>query len=620
MAFDFLPTNKAELKQKGWTDVDIILVSGDAYVDHASFGAAFIGRYLEDKGYRVGIISQPDWSTSTDFQQLGEPRLFFAVTAGNLDSMIANYSSEKKKRKKDLYSENGTPGKRPDRATIVYTNKLKQLFPETPILLGGIEASLRRITHYDFWSDSLRRPLLVDSRATILVYGLGEKALVTIAKRIEAKKRAGFKLEGELLGHNEGNCCYLSETKPKEAFFLPSYEELSASSDLFAKTELKHIKELSKKAPRKIAQQVQGKWLIVEPPKPPDEKELNNYWKLPFVRKAHPRYKQDIPAYGFVRFSLTAHRGCFGGCSFCTLTVHQGKHVISRSPESVLNELEVIVKDPAFKGTILDVGGPSADMYKSKCTSKDECSRLSCIYPQICPYLQQNQNEHLSLLKKVKSHPKVKNVFIGSGIRFDYSMQSHKYLQSLVSDFTGGQLSVAPEHLAPRTLDLMKKPDFSVYEKFRNKFLNISAKAGKEQHLIPYFLSSHPGTTLKDALTLALYLRDNNLRYDQAQNFIPIPMSLSAAMYYSELDPLTKKKIHVAKGRERELQKALLQPHLKTNNKLIAEALEILNKQDLYNYITYQGSYKNDTNKVKYTKHSRRKKHDNKRRVKRTGK
>lgn len=603
MAFKFLPTNLKEANQKGWQQLDIILVSGDAYVDHPSFGASFIGRYLEDKGYRVGIISQPDWKADQDFLSLGAPGLFFAVTAGNLDSMIANYTAEKKRRKKDLYTPGGQPGKRPDRATIVYTNKLKQLFPETPIILGGIEASLRRIVHYDFWSDALRKPLLIDSKASALVYGLGEESLVKIARKIESKKNSAVKLSGELICANIPNSCYLSASKPKNSLELGSYEQLITDKRLFADNALLHARELSKKQPGRIIQQVGQRFVVIEPPKQPAAKEYNSYWKLPFTREIYPGYRQDIPAYSFVRFSINSHRGCFGGCSFCTLTAHQGRQVISRSEESVLNELEkVLIKDPEFKGVIQDVGGPSADMYQSHCTMEKECSRLSCLQPEICAHLEQNQLKHLELLQKVKSRPEVKQVFVNSGIRFDYALQCPRYIEGIAAGFTSGQLSVAPEHINEKVLKLMQKPGFTSYQRFAAKFDEASKKFDKQQYLIPYFIASHPGTTLQDMLDLALYLRQNNLKYEQAQNFMPIPMSMSAAMYYSEYDPLSKRNLHVAKGRERELQKALLQPHLKSNHKLIKEALEALHRTDLLHYLRFEKGYKKACNKVKYSK------------------
>jgi uncharacterized radical SAM protein YgiQ len=571
MSFNFLPTNKAELALKGWDSVDIILVSGDAYVDHPSFGTALIGRYLEAHGYKVGIIAQPDWQQEEAFKALGAPNLFFAISAGNLDSMIANYSADKKRRRKDMYTPDGEPGKRPDRAVIVYANMVKKAYPKVPIILGGVEASLRRLVHYDYWSNKLRRSLLFDARADLLLYGMAEKAILETAERL--------KMQGSLAGI--GNSVYISNDQPpEESLELASYEELMGDKELFVKTVLLHEKEYAKKRPRKVIQKCQNKYVVAESPDQLNSEELDKLYQLPFTREIHPAYKSPIPAYSFVKESVVTHRGCFGGCSFCTLTLHQGKFIINRSPESVLKEIkEVVVKQKDFKGNILDVGGPSADMYGSECLNKEGCSRLSCIYPELCPQLKTGHKEQLALLKKIRELPEIKRVFINSGIRYDLALTCPEYIEELTAHHVSGQLSMAPEHTSDNVLRLMQKPGFKVFEKFSELFKKINERVGKKQFIVPYFISSHPGCTLQDSYELYLYLKKNNLKVEQVQNFIPIPMTLSSAMYYSELDPFTMKKLHVPKGEERLMQRALLQPHLPLNRNLVQKALRTLGRR-----------------------------------------
>jgi uncharacterized radical SAM protein YgiQ len=578
MSINFLPTNLKEAKQKGWNQLDIILVTGDAYVDHPSFGAALICRYLESHGYKVGIIPQPNWHNTTDFKALGKPRLFFGVTAGNLDSMVANYTSEKRKRKIDMYSEDGKPNLRPDRATIVYTNCIKQCYPDTTIILGGLEASLRRLAHYDYWSNKFRRSLLFDSRANLIVYGMGEKTLVNIARKIDANKPLT----------NIPNTAYISREIPEKPHIeLPSYEELKEDKKLYAQTSLKHAQEIAKKEPLPIVQKHQNRYLVIEPPKLVDQKTFDSIFHLPFQRQAHSQYKKPIPAFTFVRHSVLAHRGCYGGCSFCSLGAHQGKYIVSRSEQSIIKEVtDIIAKDPTFTGTILDVGGPSANMYASTCKSKNGCERTSCLYPSICKNLDHSQKHHLKLLSKLTKLKSVKNVFINSGIRFDLALKDATYINTLCKSHTCGQLSIAPEHTSDTVLKIMQKPEFETYKTFVDLFNKANKKYNKKQYIIPYFIAAHPGCTLEDMYKLSLYLKENHLQLKQVQSYIPLPLTLSEAMYYSGYNVFNLKKLHIPNQEERAMQRALLQPHLKTNHRLLQKALKKLGKEKMFYKLT----------------------------------
>ena len=576
MKFNFLPTTLDEVHLKGWTaPLDIILITGDAYVDHPSFGTAIIGRQLEAAGFTVGVIPQPDWKGEEDFLALGQPKLCFGVSSGNMDSLVSNMTSEKRQRKVDEYSEGGKVGKRPDRAILVYCNRIKQLFPGVPIVLGGLEASLRRLTHYDFWSDSLRRSILIDSRADLLIYGMAEKAIVEVAGAL----REGEGLEGI------ANTAYLTPQPPLQStgevvldfLRLPSHEELVADKLLFLKTTLLHEQEYAKKLPRPVIQSVQNKSIIVEPPSPFTSAELDSLALLPFERKAHPRYKLPIPAFSFVKDSVVAHRGCYGGCSFCSLTVHQGKYISSRSPESILKEIsEVICKQADFCGVLLDVGGPSANMFSSFCKNPQGCSRLSCLVPSICPQLDTGLDRQLELLAKIRELPGIRKVFLNSGIRTDLAQTCPEYIDVLATHHTSGQLSVAPEHKSTEVLRLMQKPKFENYKTFISAFNEASKRADKTQFLSPYFIAAHPGSTLAEMADLAFWMRRQGMRVRQVQTFIPLPMTLSASMYYAEADPWTLQPIHVAKGEERKMQRALLQPWLEVNKPLVHRALKQL--------------------------------------------
>ncbi|MCP4049778.1 MAG: YgiQ family radical SAM protein [bacterium] len=565
------------MKQKGWASVDIIIVSGDAYIDHPSFGPAVIGRYLEYYGYKVGIIAQPDWKNTSAFKVMGKPALFFGVTAGNLDSMISNYTSEKRKRKTDAYSENGETGMRPDRAAIVYSNCIKQCYPESLIVLGGLEASLRRMVHYDYWSEKLRRSILFDSRADILVYGMGESAVLKIAQNIAGKLP---------LTKISNTACITKKLPDRDYILLPGYEELQKDKKLYAETALTYMREISKKYPLPVVQPCNNRYLVLEVPGRIDTQILDSIYNLPFTRKAHPGYKREVPAFGFVKQSVVSHRGCYGGCSFCSLGAHQGKFIVSRTRQSLLAEIKnSICSQPDFKGSILDVGGPSANMYGSICSNKKECDRISCLYPEICQFLRYKQTAHLSLLDSISKVPGIKNVFVNSGVRFDLALKDSSYIDAVCRSHTGGQLSIAPEHISESVLRLMQKPVFKTYELFVRAFIKANKKYNKKQYIIPYFISAHPGTTLLDMYHLAVYLKKKCLQVQQVQNYIPVPLTLSEAMYYSEYNIFNMKKIHVPKGEERLMHRALLQPHIKANHRLLKKALKKINKENMFLFL-----------------------------------
>ena len=576
----FLPTSKKDLESRNIDQLDIILVSGDAYVDHPSFGTSLIGRYLESKGFSVGIIPQPDWKKDEDFLKLGKPRLFFGVSAGNLDSMVANYTADKKIRRNDMYSPNNEAGHRPDRATIVYTNKLKSLFPGVPIVLGGVEASLRRFAHYDYWDDKVRRSLIFDAKADYLVYGMGEKGILAIAEKLKA---GGQEIE------LPNTAIILKDISQfKDALILPSFEEVSASKDKYAEAFKLYYNEGRKKIPRIMIQPCQGRYLVVFPHKNLDRKEFESLFELPFARAPHPMYKgKKIPAWDFVKFSTVSHRGCFGGCSFCAITQHQGKYITSRSIDSIKKEIkEKIIPQKDFKGNILDAGGPTSNMYGITCSKEGGCTRASCIYPYLCKHLSLSQKPSLKVLKEVRNIPGVKKLFIGSGIRYDLAMTDDEYMDELVKHHVGGQLSVAPEHICEEVLLMMGKPKHAKFLEFKKKFDALSKKHGRKYFLVPYFISSHPGSTLEHALNLALFLQKNNIKIEQVQNFTPTPMTVSTCMYYTGIDPFTGKAVHIPKGEERSFQRALLQPSDKKNYRQVAKALKQLGKSKLIKYLT----------------------------------
>jgi len=584
----FLPVDKKDLQKRGIEQLDIIIVSGDAYVDHPSFGPVLIARYLEAHGFSVGIIAQPDWKKDEDFLKLGAPRLFFGVSAGNLDSMVANYTADRKVRRTDMYSPGNQGGRRPDRAGIVYTNKLKQLFPGIPVVLGGVEASLRRFAHYDYWEDRVRRSILFDAKADLLVYGMGEKGILAIAKSQASKSQSPNNAKIPIAEIPNAAAITKDISRYHNALVLPSFEEVSADKKKFAEAfKLYHL-EGRKKQPRVIIQPCQGRYLVVSPPQNLDQQEFEALFKLPFVRAPHPMYAgKKVPAWDFVRFSTVSHRGCFGGCSFCAISQHQGKYVLSRSIDSIKKEVRAVIqKDPDFKGNILDVGGPTANMYMMECGQEGGCTRVSCICPTVCAKLNASLKPSLGLLREVRSLPGVKRVFIGSGIRYDLALLDDEYIEELVKHHVSGQLSIAPEHICEEVLLMMGKPKLGRFLEFKDKFEKMSGKHGKKQFLIPYFISSHPGSTLRHALELALFLKQNRIRIEQVQNFTPTPMTASTCMFHAGIDPFTGKAVHVPRGEERSFQKALLQPQLEKNYRQVAKALKQLNRPELIKSLT----------------------------------
>ncbi|MDD3268788.1 MAG: YgiQ family radical SAM protein [Syntrophomonadaceae bacterium] len=581
---DFLPICKDDLKQRGWEQLDIILVSGDAYVDHPAWAAAILGRFLEKQGYRVGIIAQPDWRSLDDFKQLGKPRLYLGVSGGNLDSMVNHYTADLKKRHEDLYSPGGKAGHRPDRATIVYANRLREAYPGVPIVIGGVEASLRRLAHYDYWSDQLRRSILLDSKADLLVYGMGEYKLLEIARFIE---NGG---EIKKLDHLTGTA-YISSTLPQNALELPSYERVKNNLNDFSQSTRLVYQNNNPYCSSSLAQKHGDRWVVVNPPALPlSSKQMDKIYDIPFLRRYHPVYEEagGIPALKPVQFSILTHRGCFGGCSFCSIGLHQGKVIQSRSIKSLLAEAESFVAHPDFRGSIPDLGAASANMYGMsgiKGGLCEKCQRTSCLYPSVCQNLATDHSESLRLWDRMRRIKGVANIRVASGVRYDLILQdkSGQYLRELCKHHVGGQLKIAPEHVSETVTRLMGKPDRSQYEKFIAAFQKVNQKLNKEQYLIPYFISAHPGSSLRESIELAEFLRDHMQYYpEQVQNFTPTPMTISTSMYYTGINPVNGKQVYVAKSsQERKAQRALLQYRKPANQQLVKETLEKCGRSDL---------------------------------------
>ena len=585
----FLPICKKEADALGWDRPDFVYVTGDAYVDHPSFGVAIISRVLEAAGFRVAILSQPDYKSCDAFREFGRPRLGFLVTAGNIDSMVAHYTAAKKKRSYDYYSPGGKAGLRPDRATIVYCNRIREAYGDAPIIIGGLEASLRRFAHYDYWSDNVRRSILVDSRADILTYGMGENILLRIAELLD--KGVPIKKIHDVRG-----TVYLC--RPEDKIHYPvaatfDYNELKSDKRKYAEAFGVQYKNQDAINGRAIVEIYDGKVLVQNPPMPPLEREeLDRVYALPYMRNYHPIYEKDggVPAIQEVKFSVTHNRGCFGACNFCALAFHQGRTVRSRSEKSVIEEARKITSLPDFKGYIHDVGGPTANFRYPACDKQltdGVCSGRKCLAPTPCKNLKVDHSEYLHLIEEIEKLPKVKKVFIRSGIRFDYLMldKNDAFFKKLVSDNVSGQLKVAPEHCSSAVLRCMGKPDFSVYEEFRSKYFDLSAKAGKEQYLVPYLMSSHPGSNLEDALKLALCLKRDNYAPEQVQDYYPTPGTASTVMFYTGINPLDMKPVYVATDyHEKQLQRALLQFNRPQNAPLVREALTLLGREDLIGY------------------------------------
>ena len=589
MKENFLPITREEMKERGWDQVDFVYVSGDAYVDHPSFGHAIITRLLESRGYRVGIIAQPDWRKPESVQVFGEPRLGFLVSAGNMDSMVNHYSVSKKRRKTDAYTPGGEMGKRPDYACVVYGNLIRQTYKKTPIILGGIEASLRRMAHYDYWSDKLKRSVLLDSGADVISYGMGEHSIVELAEALDA----GIPVE---------DITYIAGTVVKaksldsiyDAEILPSFEDLKADKMNYARSfYTQYLNTDAFNGKRLVEPYSEHLYVVQNPPATPlTQMEMDDVYSLPYQRTYHPSYeaKGGVPAIKEIKFSLISNRGCFGGCSFCALTFHQGRIVQVRSHESLIEEAKEITKDKDFKGYIHDVGGPTANFRHPSCKKQMEhgvCKTRQCLFPSPCKNLDADHRDYVSLLKKLRDIPKVKKVFIRSGIRFDYLLADKKqeFLRELCEYHVSGQLKVAPEHVAGPVLSLMGKPEHKVYEEFTRQFYKMNERIGKEQYLVPYLMSSHPGSTLKEAVELAEYCRDLGYMPEQVQDFYPTPSTLSTCMYYTGVDPRTMQKVYVPKSpHEKAMQRALIQYRNPELYDLVIEALHKAGRSDLIGF------------------------------------
>ncbi len=639
----FLPRSHEEVKARGWKELDIILVTGDAYVDHSSFGTAIIGRVLEDAGFRVGVIAQPRWDSPEDFKKFGKPRLFFSVSAGNTDSMVSNLTPGLKPRNKDAYSPGGKAGLRPNRAVIIYSNRIKEAFPEVPIVLGGIEASLRRFAHYDYLSDKVRQSILADAPADLIVYGMGELQIVEIAKRLktgediknirdipgtvwkmevkawkELKEKIGkekfdkerveksdnspnnkkpekkesekqyqekYEQTNEKIAENPTEADDPAEFL-KEYVEIPSFSEVSQDKAAFAKAFRMYFTEQNPVSGKEVIQP-HPKTVIVQnrPMRLLKEAEMDHVYELPFTGETHPSYTEPIPALEMVKFSLTTHRGCFGGCAFCAITEHQGRMIASRSIESVLHEAKKLTEKPDFKGIINGVGGPSANMYGMECKTwekKGACLDKSCLYPRVCPALDTSHKKLLELLRRLRELPGVKQVFTGYGVRYDLALKDEEYLEELCAHHISGQLRIAPEHFSRQVTNAMCKPGREVYEKFTQKFTALNRKCDKEQYIVNYLMSGHPSCTLEDMIEMAEYVRDHGGYTEQVQDFTPTPMTVSTCMYYTGLDPFTGKKVYVAKGKkEKAMQRALMHYRNPANYELVYEALEKAGRLDL---------------------------------------
>ena len=589
MKGNFLPITREEMKERGWDQVDFVYVSGDVYVDHPSFGHAIITRLLESRGYRVGIIAQPDWRKPESVQVFGEPRLGFLVSAGNMDSMVNHYSVSKKRRKTDAYTPGGEMGKRPDYACVVYGNLIRQTYKKTPIILGGIEASLRRMAHYDYWSDKLKRSVLLDSGADVISYGMGEHSIIELAEALDA----GIPVE---------DITYIAGTVVKaksldsiyDAEILPSFEDLKADKMNYARSfYTQYLNTDAFNGKRLVEPYSEHLYVVQNPPATPlTQMEMDDVYSLPYQRTYHPSYeaKGGVPAIKEIKFSLISNRGCFGGCSFCALTFHQGRIVQVRSHESLIEEAKEITKDKDFKGYIHDVGGPTANFRHPSCKKQMEhgvCKTRQCLFPSPCKNLDADHRDYVSLLRKLRDIPKVKKVFIRSGIRFDYLLADKKqeFLRELCEYHVSGQLKVAPEHVAGPVLSLMGKPEHKVYEEFTRQFYKMNEGIGKEQYLVPYLMSSHPGSTLKEAVELAEYCRDLGYMPEQVQDFYPTPSTLSTCMYYTGVDPRTMQKVYVPKSpHEKAMQRALIQYRNPELYDLVIEALHKAGRSDLIGF------------------------------------
>ncbi len=585
MPRQFLPTTAAEMRQRGWHQPDFVYVTGDAYVDHPSFGLAIISRTLEKAGYKVAMLPQPDWQGTQDFLRFGQPRLGFLVTAGVIDSMVNHYTAAKKRRGEDAYSPGGKAGLRPDRATVVYANRIREAFGAVPVLIGGVEASLRRFAHYDYWDDRVRNSILVDSGADLLMYGMGERTVIEAAKWLESGKSIS---ESSIPG-----TCVMRAEVPDKYIEIDSAETVAKDKKTHARAFKVQYDEQDPVRGKGIAQRHGKRYLVQHPPAMPlTERELDATYALPYLRTWHPMYDAagGIPALSEVEFSIASTRGCFGSCSFCALTFHQGRIVSSRSKKSIVEEGRLLTHLPGFKGYIHDVGGPTANFRKPACRKQlyqGACKNRQCLFPKPCPNLEADHSELLQILRELRELPGVKKVFIRSGIRYDYLLadKHSRFLDELVRHHVSGQLKIAPEHISPSVLSHMGKPGRQVFERFLERYDEANEKAGMKQFVVPYFMSSHPGATLQDAVELAVYLKSSGLRPEQVQDFYPTPGTLATAMFFTGLDPRDMKEVYVAKQpRDKAMQRALMQYAQSHNRELVIEALKKANRTDLIGF------------------------------------
>lgn len=589
MAQGFLPINKEDLNERNIKQLDFVYVIGDAYVDHPSFGHAIISRLLESRGYSVGIISQPDWKNPDSINILGEPRLGFLVTAGNMDSMVNHYTVSKKHRSTDSYTPGGVMGKRPDYATVVYCNMIRRLYNKKPIIIGGIEASLRRLAHYDYWSNKVKHSILVDSGADIISYGMGEHSIIEIADALDS----GIDIRD--ITFIPGTVYKAKELSLTEKhIILPDYDSVSKDKKLYAQSfYTQYLNTDSIKGLQLVEQYRDNLYIIANPPAAPlSQEEMDSIYNLPYTRTYHPSYKKmgGVPAIAEIKFSLVSNRGCFGGCNFCALTFHQGRAIQTRSHESIIDEALLLTKDPDFKGYIHDVGGPTANFRQPSCKkqlTKGLCTNKQCLFPSPCKNLEVSHTDYVNLLAKLRKLPKVKKVFVRSGIRFDYLMadKDNSFFQDLCRYHISGQLKVAPEHVSDNVLKYMGKPGIATYKAFADKYKKYNEKLGLKQYLVPYLMSSHPGSTLKDAVILAEYVRDIGYNPEQVQDFYPTPSTLSTCMYYTKLDPRTMTPVYVPETpHEKAMQRALIQYRNPANYELVKEALHKAGREDLIGF------------------------------------
>ncbi len=584
----FLPMSLDEAKRKGWEELDIIIVTGDAYVDHPGFGTSIIGRVLEDAGYRVGVIAQPGWENTADFTKLGKPRLCFAVSAGNTDSMVSNYTPSKRLRHEDAYSPGNKTGLRPNRACIVYTNRLKEAYPEVPVIIGGIEASLRRFAQYDYWSEKVRQSILADAPADLLVYGMGELQMLAIADKLKSGTPAGqiTDIDGTVWKMDIKSWKEKKEELLSEYLEIPPYAEVSKDKMLYAKAFKTAFEEQDPVCGHGIVQ-VHPKTVVVQnrPMRPLSTEELDRVYELPFTREAHPSYEEKIPALDMVKFSITTHRGCFGSCSFCAIVMHQGRMIRSRSIGSILREAESFRDIRGFNGTINGLGGPSANMYGMDCKrweSAGACKDKLCLYPQVCPSMNTSHSKLIELMQRIRELPGISRVFVGYGVRYDLALLDERYMEELCAHHVSGQLKVAPEHYSDRVTSVMHKPDRKTFERFELKYKEINRKLGKDQYLVAFLISGHPGCTLDDMIETAEYIRDTGRYTKQVQDFTPTPMTVATCMFHTGMDPFTGKRVYVATSqKEKNIQRAMLHYREPGNHTLVYEGLKRADRLDL---------------------------------------